>query len=244
VHTGDDLIVGHMAFETYDIDRVPQILKAKGIPFRQNVSVPKGVMAQGTGTNQSNNSQLIVKQYFIRDPDGYYLEVCNCDLLTDYCLGKKENLAGYNEAIELVNIQEASLLELIGWRLSKNGRNRAVRMKLLIDKYAGHPMEEIAAAIGVTPAEAVDDVKLNALVTRRTVYGDICQSLTEEELKKALKYANNDMRRAIDIITIHVGNDLHFRPPPIFEEGKDKFIPDPIKFSRNPQGYVSKNQAP
>lgn len=179
---------------------------------------------------------MIVKQYFIRDPDGYYLEVCNCDVLTDYCLGKKENLAGYNESIKPLNVQEASLVDLICLRLNKYGRSRAVRMRHLIDKYAGHPVEEIAAAVGATLADKVDDVRLKELVTRRTVYGDICQNLTEEELKKVLKYANNDLTRAIDIITIHVGDDLNFSPPAVFEEGKDKFKPKPIKFFRNAQG--------
>lgn len=28
----------------------------------------------------------IVTQYFLRDPDGYYVELCNCDILTDFCL--------------------------------------------------------------------------------------------------------------------------------------------------------------
>ena len=28
----------------------------------------------------------IVTQYFLRDPDGYYCELCNCEVLTDFCL--------------------------------------------------------------------------------------------------------------------------------------------------------------
>jgi hypothetical protein len=28
----------------------------------------------------------VVTQFFMRDPDGYYVELCNCDILTKYCL--------------------------------------------------------------------------------------------------------------------------------------------------------------
>lgn len=101
VHSGTDLIVGHISIETYDIDRVPEILRELGIPFRQNVSVPKGKMAQGSGTDSSSNSDSIVKQYFLRDPDEYYLEICNCDVLTQYCLGETNELHGYDHGVGL-----------------------------------------------------------------------------------------------------------------------------------------------
>lgn len=78
VHSGDDLIVGHISIETFGIDKVPGLLRKLNVPFRQNVSVPKGSDAGGTGTNSSNSSKKIVRQYFFRDPDGYYIEVCNC----------------------------------------------------------------------------------------------------------------------------------------------------------------------
>lgn len=78
VHSGDDLIVGHLSIETYGIDKVPGLLRKMGVPFRQNVSVSKGGTAAGEGTNSSSSSKKIVRQYFFRDPDGYYLEVCNC----------------------------------------------------------------------------------------------------------------------------------------------------------------------
>jgi len=239
VPSGDDLIVGHIALETYNIDRVPEILKAKGIHFRQNVSVPKGMMAQGKGTNDSNNSSNIVKQYFIRDPDGYYLEVCNCDVLTDYCLGKKEDLAGYGEDVKPLSMREASLVQLIGLQLSKKGCSRALRIKRLMDEYAGRPVEEIAAALGASQTAEVDEAKLQSLVTRRTVYGDICQSMTEEELKTVLLYADNNIEQAIDIITIHVGDDQNFSPPAFFEDGKEKFKPKTFRKSKGGIGHCS-----
>lgn len=83
VHSGENLVVGHISLEVSDIDRVPKILEATGWPFEQNVTVPKGRISQGSGTNSSMDGHD-VKQFFLRDPDGYYLEICNCDVLAEY----------------------------------------------------------------------------------------------------------------------------------------------------------------
>jgi hypothetical protein len=36
----------------------------------------------------SSNSDNTLTQFFIRDPDGYYIELCNCDILTDFCFNR------------------------------------------------------------------------------------------------------------------------------------------------------------
>lgn len=99
VHSGDDLIVGHISIETPHISQVPTILNSIGVPFRQNVSVPKG-KDSGQGTNTSADSEMIVQQYFVRDPDGYWVEICNCDVLTDYCLDRDGDVQGYGAGDE------------------------------------------------------------------------------------------------------------------------------------------------
>ena len=63
------------------------------ITFETNVSVPQGDYDKG-----------VVTQFFFRDPDGYYIELCNCEILTEYCLGKKQgdsksDLKGYDEGV-------------------------------------------------------------------------------------------------------------------------------------------------
>ena len=50
------------------------------IPFETNTSVPQGDYQKG-----------VVTQFFFRDPDGYYIELCNCDILTEYCFGETEH---------------------------------------------------------------------------------------------------------------------------------------------------------
>jgi len=77
VPSGEDLIVPHLALETDCVDTCIEKLKAMDPPihFQLNVSVST---ADGKG---------VVKQIFLRDPDGYYVEVGQTSVLTKFCLG-------------------------------------------------------------------------------------------------------------------------------------------------------------
>ena len=37
---------------------------------------------------KARNEDCNVLQYFLTDPDGYYVEFCNCDILTRFCFGE------------------------------------------------------------------------------------------------------------------------------------------------------------
>ena len=74
VHPDDDLIVSHIALNCGDDNDVMNLmrrLKELGVPFRENISVP----------NPATKKQ--VKQAFVTDPDGYYLEFCSCEPLEE-----------------------------------------------------------------------------------------------------------------------------------------------------------------
>lgn len=77
VADGDDLIVSHIALESDDVDGIVQKLRnmQPQIDFQINVSVP------------TSNEKDIVDQIFLRDPDGYYVEVGNSTVLTKFVLG-------------------------------------------------------------------------------------------------------------------------------------------------------------
>ena len=80
VHGDQDLIVGHIAL-TVDSAKIEEIrvrLKQFGVPSRRNISVPGGEV----GTDG------IVSQAFVRDPDGYYVEICACGGLEEYLHAK------------------------------------------------------------------------------------------------------------------------------------------------------------
>lgn len=77
VPTGEDLIVPHLAIETDSVDACIEKLNAMNPPikFQLNVSVPTADGAK------------VVKQIFLRDPDGYYIEIGQTSVLTKFCLG-------------------------------------------------------------------------------------------------------------------------------------------------------------
>ena len=97
--SGRDLIVSHIALETTQPHKVLEKLLEYEVPFRQNVSVPDPKKARENLVEAFENSEGKITQYFVRDPDGYYLEICNCDVLTAFCLFKenetKEKTPGY-----------------------------------------------------------------------------------------------------------------------------------------------------
>jgi len=231
VHSGKDLIVGHISLETFDIDKVPGILQRCNVAFRQNVSVPKGKMQSGQGTEASSTSSKIVKQYFLRDPDGYYIEVCNCDVLTQYCLGKYEDLAGYDQGVAL-SLKEATLFVNLGEKLAHNAVKMQRELEDLYDEMQGKSAAEIAAKLGCTTrAEKVDDEKLKRLLVRLTVYGDICQNETEESIGELLQMTNNHVPTAIKIMQIRGRGCRVMQPPAFFEQGSEKVKPEAFTVS-------------
>jgi len=183
-------------------------------------------MASGTGTNDGNNSAEIVKQYFLRDPDGYYLEICNCDVLTQYCLGSTQELAGYDQGVAL-NLQEAALFVHLADKLAHSAARMQKELEELCVELQGRPAEEVAARLGCKiRADQVDEEKLKKLLTRRSVYGDICQNETEEGVREILQLTNNHVPTAMKVMEIRGYGDRLFQPPAFFEEGTDKVKPE------------------
>ena len=79
VHGDHDLIVSHIAL-TVDAAKMEEVrvrLKQFGVPSRRNVSVPNPKATDGK-----------VSQAFVRDPDGYYIEICACGGLEKYLHAK------------------------------------------------------------------------------------------------------------------------------------------------------------
>ena len=73
VHHDVNLIVSHIAIVIADMAKLKEKLAEMDIPFRKNISVPNP---------ETGNSP--VDQAFVRDPDGYYIEFCNCESLEKF----------------------------------------------------------------------------------------------------------------------------------------------------------------
>ena len=59
--------------------QVREMLNEMKYPYKINVSVPNAIEGEGD-----------VTQFFLRDPDGYYVEICNCGILTRFWHGDEK----------------------------------------------------------------------------------------------------------------------------------------------------------
>lgn len=211
------------------------MLKRMGIPFRQNVSVPKGEDGGGEGTNENNESDKIVRQYFFRDPDGYYMEVCNCQQLTSYCLGDETELVGYDEGVRPLSLSNSivsvNLMQKWSGLASKQVKNRSGVLEQV--KLTDGSAESIASILGCKRVDVVNEAILLNLFTRMSIYGDICQNETEESMKEILLLAGNDASDADEIMHIKAENAglRIFQPPSFYEQGEVLTKPPPIMFT-------------
>lgn len=84
--------VNHYSFEVYDFDAVEAKLKKIAYPFKKN-RVPEG--------------GNVIHQLFLQDPDGHYIEICDCNKFSDFVFGpkpdekaSKDMADGYNQGID------------------------------------------------------------------------------------------------------------------------------------------------
>ena len=77
--SGRDLIVPQIALDTNEPQKVLEKLLEYEVPFRQNISVPDPQKARENLVEAFENNE---GKIIVRDPDGYYLELCNCDVPT------------------------------------------------------------------------------------------------------------------------------------------------------------------
>ena len=172
-------------------------------------------------------------QFFIRDPDGYYLEVCNCDeILEEYCLGGKEDLAGYEEGIQPLSLATASTtLNLMQRWVEKLHAEKNEWSELFKKaKETDGSIKEISALINCTRAEKVDETLLATMMDRRSIYGDVCQNEEEVDMEEIILASGNDARVAEVIIKLREkfrGKTI-FRPPAVFNADGTKYMPPVI----------------
>jgi hypothetical protein len=163
-----------------------------------------------------------LSQAFIRDPDGYYIEICNCNILTDFALNlsghKSSRTAGdslaetYNEGVmTIATAQVATMLKLAA---AAKGRVKQVKRvsQVILDTT---PLPE-----DLQPAMADPGIMANFL-KRRQIYGDICQSFCAEELEEILREAGNVAPKAVLLMERRIlceGHSRLFSPPAYYVE--------------------------
>jgi len=215
VPSGKDLIVGHISLETTDIGEVLRQLKMRGVPFQTNVSVPKGDESEG-----------IVTQFFLRDPDGYYIEICNCDILTDFCLGSdKVHIEGYEESgTNVANLQLVSKMVALAARAKKRVS--------LVDNNTDDDIKRGFDDIIDYQNIQVDEEKLANLVRRTNVYGDVVQGETEQSLRVLLQKSENDVPKLIEYLICKHRYTQVFQPPTVYQDDDQPYKPPLLRIEK------------
>mmetsp|Transcript_78296 Transcript_78296/g.203496 ORF Transcript_78296/g.203496 Transcript_78296/m.203496 type:complete len:336 (-) Transcript_78296:44-1051(-) len=192
-----DLIVSHIALEVADagatLERLRRLQKEKfpGLRWRQNVSVPTWEASSRDHFETDHTSaEGKLTQFFLEDPDGYWLEICNC--------GEHEEEEHVVSSKKL-SCGDGGRMRLRVWHVAKmKVRARAwiarMRSRLGRAEEAAAAEEEKRRAVAL---EAVDKEKLNNFRLRRNTYGDICQGFSDDELRAALAKAGNHAPSAV-----------------------------------------------
>jgi len=196
VHTGDNLIVSHISVETDNIEAVLEKLIELKVPFSRNVSVPDA------------SETKPITQYFIRDPDGYYIELCNCNILTNFCLGKDKCGIAYSEIVENVDLSHVFKLAFLAQQIRESYGD---------DSHLVLPEDQWATE--------VDAEILANMLSRCKIYGDLMQGETSESISSALKKANNEVPRATRIIRAAKKGREIMIPPAFYEQGESRYQP-------------------
>ncbi|PXF44986.1 hypothetical protein BWQ96_05233 [Gracilariopsis chorda] len=87
-------------------------------------------------------------------------------------------------------------------------------------------IETLAQILGCSKADKADPEKLNNLLIRRTVYGDICRNETPDSLADILLHCGNDIPSASDLMKLRAiahGTSV-LQLPPFYENGTVKII--------------------
>jgi len=198
-----DLIVSHIALEVLDaeavLERLRRLQKEKfsALRWRQNVSVPT-METSKRERFESDHSTAKGKltQFFLEDPDGYWLEICNCGEHEEEEEHVSEALTARRK-LEIPHGDGCARLQI--WHIAK--------MKVRVRAWAAGARQRLCemghaelASLRAVASEVVHEDKLNNLCLRRNTYGDICQGFSDKELRAALAKAGNHVPGAILIL--------------------------------------------
>ncbi|CAF0728130.1 unnamed protein product [Adineta steineri] len=205
----DNLQVAHLAFQTSDMNEVLRKLHELNVDVRQSLTVTNA-------HKLISEDKPVIIQYFFNDPDGYYIELCNCDVLTEFSFNRNLTIDNidYHEGI-FHNKIFTIIKVLANW-------------KRLVRKHSDEEFDNILK--NTTRANEIDEKKFNNLITRRSVYGDILQGFNDEDIKDALLQSNNCIPLTVKILARKRGERRFYRPPSFIEHGE---IVDPEPFIMN-----------
>ena len=195
----DNLQVGHISFEAFDIEEVLRKLREYNIGYRRNLAITHP---------QSNEStkKIGIIQYFITDPDGYFIEICNCEVLTDFCLNRKIDIndVDYHEGVPIDQVFDVARAAA-HWK--RQARKRSEQDLDLLLRNIPH-------------AARVNEKKFQNLCRRRSIYGDITQGFSDEVIRQVLLRTRNSVPLAIRMLAEKRAGKSFFQPPSFIENDR------------------------
>lgn len=209
----DDLIVSHIALEVPDVAGMLQRLERlqqnrfPNLAWRQNVSVPTlETSAKQRFEKEGAHAEGKLTQFFLEDPDGYWLEFCNCGV------HEEERAASPKSSSKRHPIDIALILKM-KHRMRRLKAKARQNLDSLLDAHPAALPGELPESVAV---EEVDEDFLQHLCLRRNTYGDICQGFSEEELREALSSAGNCVPGAIWLLRKRRELEGQIYKPPAF----------------------------
>ena len=155
--------------------------------------------------------------FITKNKDGYYLEICNCEILTDFCLSlDTEKRIEYQELVNQIDITNIFDLAVLAQKV-KNHVTSDLNDYVL-------PKEEWATEANQT--------YLDNMFKRRKIYGDLMQGETRESISFALLASNNHVPTACRIIRHNqsLKGGQTFIPPSFYIKDTDEeYIPSTFK---------------
>eukprot|EP00411_Alexandrium_monilatum_P080239 CAMPEP_0175611468 /NCGR_PEP_ID=MMETSP0096-20121207/63318_1 /TAXON_ID=311494 /ORGANISM="Alexandrium monilatum, Strain CCMP3105" /LENGTH=374 /DNA_ID=CAMNT_0016916473 /DNA_START=11 /DNA_END=1135 /DNA_ORIENTATION=+ len=219
-----DLIVSHISLDVSDIGAVAARLRRlqaelfTNLRWRQNISVPSHE-SSGADRFESDHTSAEGKltQFFLEDPDGYWLEFCNC--------GEDEERAASATS------RRGEGRELHGGRASRLRLGHVAQLSVRTLRWVrrararlacGESLDEELARLAPVSPERVDARTLSYFCRRRNTYGDICQGFSDEKLRDALAAAGNHAPGAVLLLKRHRREAGQVYQPPNFLDDKGR----------------------
>ena len=87
----------------------------------------KADSSRTVSTDSKKMAMGAVTQFFFRDPDGYYIELCNCDVLTKFCYSKSDFTMDYVEGIKNpLKTMAQGIATIAKWRKKVSGEDAEI----------------------------------------------------------------------------------------------------------------------
>jgi len=211
-----DLIVSHIALDVRDTSSILQRIKQVQANFdgtfcwRQNISVPTQETSRKERFEKHETAEGKLSQFFLEDPDGYWIEICNCGeeengpspavttTTTTATTSKSVDGAGsLRFGIQTRGPTTMQLLSFAKFIVKSRKWAKLARQRLALLRSGTGPLLAELTSLQAIPAEAVDKTKLEHMCLRRNTYCDPCQGWSEEQILTALAQAGGKVPGAL-----------------------------------------------